>query len=143
MADMFTMEKRSSIMSRIRCKGNCSTEQRLIAIMKRFRITGWRRGIKLPGKPDFVFRQARVVVFVDGDFWHGNPRGYRLPKSNVEYWQNKIERDRARQGSYQNAETARLARDQNLESAMGDEEAVAAKISAVTMRYVNAQPANC
>jgi DNA mismatch endonuclease (patch repair protein) len=96
MVDMFTKSKRSRIMSVIRCKGNNSTEQRLIAIMKRFRISGWRRNIKLPGKPDFVFREARVVVFVDGDFWHGNPRCYRLPKSNIEYWKKKIEGNRKR-----------------------------------------------
>ncbi len=96
MADMFTKEKRSWIMSGIRSSGNCSTEQRLIAIMRRFKITGWRRRIKLPGKPDFVFWHARVVVFVDGDFWHGNPRCFRLPKSNIKYWQKKIDGNRSR-----------------------------------------------
>jgi DNA mismatch endonuclease (patch repair protein) len=96
MVDMFTKAKRSSIMSSIRSNGNRSTEMRLVAIMKRFKITGWRRGIKLPGKPDFVFRRARVVVFVDGDFWHGNPRCKRLPKSNIAYWQKKIEGNIAR-----------------------------------------------
>ncbi len=131
MADMFTKEKRSSIMSGIRSKGNSSTEMRLIAVMKRFKITGWRRGIKLPGKPDFVFRRARVVVFVDGDFWHGNPRCYRVPKSNIDYWQKKIEGNRARDMQY----TRMLKRlgwrvIRIWESALTNEEAVATKISA-------------
>lgn len=135
MVDMFTKAKRSSIMSGIRSKGNSSTEQRLIIIMKRFRITGWRRGIKLPGKPDFVFRRARVVVFVDGDFWHGNPRCKRLPKSNIEYWQKKIEGNRARDKEH----TRTLRRlgwhvIRIWESSLGNEKAVAAKISTVTAR---------
>jgi DNA mismatch endonuclease Vsr len=102
--------------------------------MRRFGIVGWRRGIKLPGKPDFVFRRARVVVFVDGDFWHGNPRCYRLPKSNVEYWKKKIEGNRARDKEI----TRTLKRlgwrvIRIWESALGDEEAVAARIRAITM----------
>lgn len=135
MVDMFTKEKRSSIMSGIRSKGNSLTELRLIAIMKRFRITGWRRNIKLPGKPDFVFRQARVVIFVDGDFWHGNPKCYRLPKSNIEYWKQKIEGNVAR--DKRNTRTLRSLGWRVIriwQSALCDEEAVAAKISAAMVR---------
>jgi DNA mismatch endonuclease (patch repair protein) len=131
MVDMFTKEKRSRIMAGIRSTRNTSTEMRLIAIMKRFKITGWRRGIKLPGKPDFVFRKVRVVVFVDGDFWHGNPRCKRLPKSNIEYWRPKIEGNIARDKEHTRAlkklgwHVIRL-----WESDLGDEEAVAAKLRA-------------
>jgi DNA mismatch endonuclease (patch repair protein) len=49
----------------------------------------------LPGKPDFVFTKARVVVFVDGSWWHG----WRFPawKETIgEYWRKKIERTRKR-----------------------------------------------
>lgn len=49
----------------------------------------------LPGKPDFVFPRARVVVFVDGDFWHG----WRFPEWQAKlqpYWKAKIERNRRR-----------------------------------------------
>ena len=138
MADMFNKEKRSSIMSGIRCKGNCSTEQRLIAIMKRFKITGWRRGIKLPGKPDFVFRRARVVIFVDGDFWHGNPRRYRLPKSNIEYWQKKIEGNRARDKVItRTLEDLGWCVIRIWESALRDEEAIATRISAVCLADIS------
>jgi DNA mismatch endonuclease (patch repair protein) len=134
MSDMFTKVKRSSIVSGIRSNGNYSTEQRLIVIMRKYGIVGWRRRIKLPGKPDFVFRRARVVVFVDGDFWHGNPRRYRLPKSNIEYWQKKIEGNRARDKEI----TRTLKRlgwrvIRIWESALGDEEAIAARISTATM----------
>lgn len=96
MTDTFTPEERSKIMSRIRSRGNAATELRFIQIMRTHKISGWRRQVNLPGHPDFVFRQEQVVVFVDGDFWHGNPRGFRLPKSNREYWQKKIMSNRTR-----------------------------------------------
>ena len=44
----------------------------------------------IPGKPDFVFRKERLVVFVDGCFWHGCPTCYIKPKQNAEFWENKI-----------------------------------------------------
>ena len=49
----------------------------------------------LPGKPDIVFGPRRKVIFVHGCFWHGHSckRGSRLPKTNAEYWQQKIERN--------------------------------------------------
>jgi G:T-mismatch repair DNA endonuclease (very short patch repair protein) len=47
------------------------------------------------GKPDFAFRAEKVAIFVDGDFWHGNPAKLRIPKSKVEYWTTKIERNKA------------------------------------------------
>ncbi|MGO8898431.1 MAG: very short patch repair endonuclease [Isosphaeraceae bacterium] len=96
MADSFTPERRSEIMSRIRSRGNRTTELRLIEIMRKNGIKGWRRGSNLPGKPDFIFTRARVAVFVDGDFWHGNPSRFRLPKSNEQYWSKKIHTNQAR-----------------------------------------------
>lgn len=96
MTDTFTREERSRIMSRIRSRGNVATELRLVEILRANKITGWRRHVDLPGHPDFVFRKEHVAVFVDGDFWHGNPRRFRLPKSNVKYWKKKILSNRER-----------------------------------------------
>ena len=71
----------------------------------------WRRGLrfrvrsKLTGKPDIVFSAARLAVFVDGDFWHGNAwRTRRLPSfeaqferiNNAAFWRAKIETNMAR-----------------------------------------------
>jgi DNA mismatch endonuclease, patch repair protein len=50
----------------------------------------------LYGRPDFVFRSNRVVIFVDGFFWHGHPKLGHLPKTNREFWRKKIERNRRR-----------------------------------------------
>jgi DNA mismatch endonuclease (patch repair protein) len=58
----------------------------------------YRKNVKkLSGKPDIVFHGARVVVFVDGDFWHGKDweaRKAKLEKGhNAPYWVAKIERN--------------------------------------------------
>src|SRR6476661_4110970 len=45
---------------------------------------------------DLVFRRRRVAVFVDGCFWHGCPDHFVLPRTNVDYWTAKIDRNRAR-----------------------------------------------
>jgi DNA mismatch endonuclease (patch repair protein) len=52
----------------------------------------------LPGKPDLAFASAKKTIFVHGCFWHGHdcPRGARVPKSNRDYWTNKIADNRAR-----------------------------------------------
>ena len=52
----------------------------------------------LPGKPDMVFPRLRSAIFVQGCFWHGHdcPRGARLPKTNVDYWSQKIARNKDR-----------------------------------------------
>lgn len=96
MPDVFTQEKRSEVMSRIRSSGNRDTELVLVALMRAHGITGWRRGQKLPGRPDFVFRRERVCVFVDGCFWHGCPLHFRRPKSRRAFWDAKIARNKAR-----------------------------------------------
>lgn len=83
-------------MSRIKSRGNETTEQRMVHAFRQAGITGWRRHQPIRGNPDFVFRPERVAVFVDGCFWHGCERCTRLPKSNVEYWKAKIGRNVAR-----------------------------------------------
>lgn len=129
MADMFSRRERSAIMSRIQSRGNRTTELRLMKILRRFRITGWRRGSRLLGRPDFVFCRARLCVFVDGDFWHGHPRTYTAPRSNIKYWKEKIERNRRRDTFVSEQLEGQGWRVFRLwESDLRDPEAVAAKI---------------
>ncbi|MGH3053410.1 MAG: very short patch repair endonuclease [Gaiellaceae bacterium] len=98
MSDVFTAEKRSEVMSRIRGKGNRETEMVLARLLREERITGWRRHYPIPGRPDFAFAKARVAVFVDGCFWHQCPKHSNLPANNRDFWKRKlgrnIERDR-------------------------------------------------
>ena len=53
---------------------------------------------KLPGTPDIVLPKYKIVNFVNGCFWHGHEgcKYFRLPKSNVKFWKEKIERNIAR-----------------------------------------------
>jgi DNA mismatch endonuclease (patch repair protein) len=96
MADIWSQAKRSEVMSRIRGSGNRSTEQRLAALFRSHSIKGWRRHLPLPGRPDFTFRRLRLVVFVDGCFWHGCPQHGTLPRQNGRFWRQKISRNRER-----------------------------------------------
>lgn len=98
MPDVFSPEKRSQVMSRIRGRGNQATEMALARLLRLDGITGWRRHQRLPGRPDFVFRRQRVAVFVDGCFWHACPRHSTMPVNNRRFWAKKlranVDRDR-------------------------------------------------
>lgn len=88
---------RSKLMSRIRRTGNATTELRLVKLLRAAKIGGWRRNYPLRGKPDFVFPEVRLAVFVDGCFWHGHVCGRNLtPKRNAKTWQEKIDGNRRR-----------------------------------------------
>lgn len=88
---------RSELMSRVRSAGNLSTEIKLATLLRNHRLSGWRRRSSLPGKPDFVWPQAKVAVFVDGCFWHGHNCGRNLrPITNEGYWDYKIQKNIAR-----------------------------------------------
>lgn len=109
MPDVFTPEKRSEVMSLIRSTGNKGTELKLVTLMRGLGIKGWRRHVRLQAgarkssgsqpltvRPDFVFRAEKVVVFVDGCFWHGCPRHGTQPRQNRKFWLAKITRNQAR-----------------------------------------------
>lgn len=93
MADIFTKEKRSEIMRKVR---NRDTDIELIVRKELFK-RGYRFRVKnkLFGKPDIVLPRQKVVIFCDGDFWHG--RYYRKEKKNYkEFWVDKIRVNRKR-----------------------------------------------
>ena len=111
MADIITRPQRSALMGKVRGRGNASTEGALAAILRVEGWSGWRRQQVVRGRsgkgakavpfrvrPDFVFRARRLVVFVDGCFWHGCPRHGTQPKGNAAFWRAKFrcnqERDR-------------------------------------------------
>jgi DNA mismatch endonuclease (patch repair protein) len=96
MADVFDAKTRSAVMSKVRSKGNKSTELRLIELFQANGITGWRRNYPVKGHPDFVFLKERVAIFVDGCFWHGHDCRNTRPSDNAEYWQKKRERNMRR-----------------------------------------------
>lgn len=96
MADVFTKEKRSEVMSRIRGKGNKDTEVALAKLFRANGITGWRRHYPILGRPDFAFPKHKLAVFVDGCFWHGCPKHGTQPKGNRKFWFAKLEANKGR-----------------------------------------------
>jgi DNA mismatch endonuclease, patch repair protein len=93
---VFSRKRRSEIMSKVKGHGNAATELRLIRIFRDHKIHGWRRNVRLFGKPDFVFAEFRVAVFVDGCFWHGCPAHGMLPASNRAFWVRKLNENKKR-----------------------------------------------
>ena len=115
MTDTMTPQQRHRCMSRIRSKDTTPE--------KRVRQWLWQHGYRyrlnvkgVPGKPDIVMRKYRTAIFVNGCFWHGhnvetchgaslqitNSRCCKIPKTNREFWVNKIRRNRERdQQNYQ------------------------------------------
>ena len=78
---------RSQVMARVR--GSDTVPEKLM------RRALWHAGLRyriqakdLPGRPDIVFRSARLAIYVHGCFWHRHPgcRHARMPKSRLQFW---------------------------------------------------------
>ena len=100
MADIFTPEHRSYVMSRIRgqnTKPEVALRSMLHRMGYRFTVNG-PKNKTLPGRPDVVLPRYQTVVFVHGCFWHGHEGcgDFRLPSTRREWWQAKIEGNRVR-----------------------------------------------
>lgn len=96
MADTRTPEQRRRIMQAVRCKD--TKPERIVRRL--LHSLGYRYRLHrsdLPGKPDLVFPGRRKAIFVHGCFWHahGCRRG-QPPKSRLDYWLPKLERNRER-----------------------------------------------
>jgi DNA mismatch endonuclease (patch repair protein) len=89
MSDIFSSEKRSAVMKAVKSRNTKTTELKMIEIFKELHIIGWRRTYPLIGKPDFVFPKKRIVIFVDGCFWHGHDCRNVTPSDNAEFWEAK------------------------------------------------------
>ncbi len=94
-AGFVTTKQRSKMMSKIR--GKNSVPELLL------RRALWAKNIRfrihckdLPGRPDIVIEKYKLVIFVDGDFWHGYEWEKRKPKTNESFWIPKIERNMQR-----------------------------------------------
>jgi len=98
MSDPLRPEERSALMSKVRGKGNRSTELRVASALRRNKVNGWRRQLTdIHGKPDFFFPEFRLALFIDGCFWHYCPRCDRnIPSTRREYWKDKLENNRRR-----------------------------------------------
>lgn len=97
MADRLTKEDRSKMMSAVKSSGTAPEILLRHALWKRgFRYRTNVRG--LPGSPDLVLPRYHTAIFVNGCFWHGHEgcKDYVAPKTNSEFWTEKIMRNRDR-----------------------------------------------
>ena len=104
MTDVFSQEKRSSVMRQVKGKGTTpelAVRRLLTGLGLRYRL----HRKDLPGAPDVVMAGRKLAIFVHGCFWHGHDcaRGARVPKQNRDYWTAKIGRNRTRDAEHQTA----------------------------------------
>ena len=94
MSDVFSAEKRSWVMGKVRGK-NTSAELKVRSLAHHLGFRFRLNRTDLPGKPDIVFPSRKKAIFVHGCFWHGHDclRGNRCPKTNTEYWTEKIRKN--------------------------------------------------
>jgi DNA mismatch endonuclease (patch repair protein) len=92
MTDVFTKEKRSEIMSRIRSK-DTESERVVFKYLRKEKIYFKKHYSKAPGKPDIALPRKKIAVFIDGNFWHGE--NYKATKNRLPeiYWREKIEKN--------------------------------------------------
>lgn len=93
MADVFTPEERSRVMSKVRGK-DTKPEVLVRSLVHRMGFRFRLHNAKLPGKPDIVLKKHRKIIFVHGCFWHQHPgcKHADRPTSNVDYWNRKLDR---------------------------------------------------
>lgn len=95
MADIFTKQKRSEIMSKVKNKDS--------KLEVEFRNKLWRAGFrylknstKYYGKPDLVLPKYKTVIFIDSCFWHGCKKHGSIPATRTKFWTEKFQRNKAR-----------------------------------------------
>ena len=92
MTDIFTPEKRSWVMSRIRSR-DTKIEKSMASLLRKNKIH-YRRFPRVFGSPDFIV-EKKILVFCDGDFWHGYGYG-KKKRPRKKFWRDKIERNMGR-----------------------------------------------
>lgn len=94
MADVHDSKTRSYNMSRIKgCNTKPEETVRKYLFSKGFRYR--KNDKRLPGKPDIVLPNYKAVIFINGCFWHKHEgcKYFKWPRSNADFWKNKITRN--------------------------------------------------
>lgn len=97
MSDSISPERRSYNMSRVRGK-DTKPEKLVRSILHRLGFRFRKNVSELPSKPDIVLPKYKTIIFVHGCFWHQHEgcKKSHLPKSNIEFWQDKLAKNVAR-----------------------------------------------
>jgi DNA mismatch endonuclease, patch repair protein len=93
MADNLTKEQRVKNMKAIKSQSKLENK-----VSKKLWNMGFRfrKNTNLFGKPDISIKKYKIVIFIDSCFWHCCPIHGNMPKSNEDYWQNKLDRNKKR-----------------------------------------------
>lgn len=91
MTDKITPEQRSKVMQSIHAQSKLENQ-----VSKAL----WKKGLRfrknvhnLYGTPDISIKKYKLVIFIDSCFWHSCPLHGKMPKSNQEFWQKKLQRN--------------------------------------------------
>jgi len=100
MTDNVTKKKRREIMQSVRSQ---SALENLVSRELWKRGIRFRKNVKsLFGKPDIAIKKYKIVIFIDSCFWHACEAHGRRPKSNEEFWNKKLDRNKNRDKEVQN-----------------------------------------
>jgi DNA mismatch endonuclease, patch repair protein len=94
LSDNLTQEQRSKTMRAI--KSRSQLENRVSKALWRDGYRFRKNDKSLIGKPDISIKKYKIVIFIDSCFWHGCPLHGNMPKSNREYWEKKLSRNKER-----------------------------------------------
>ncbi len=91
LTDIYSKEKRSDIMSKIRGK-DTKFEVRVRSYLFKEGYRFRKNDKRYPGSPDIVLPKYKIAIFINGCFWHGhkNCKHFKYPKTNVDFWKKKI-----------------------------------------------------
>ena len=98
MADRVSKKTRSRIMSSIRSR-DTKMELAVRPVLEALGFIYHPEYDFLEGAPDFAHLTACIAIFLDGCFWHGCPKHFRVPKTNTEFWIKKTTQNMVRDAS--------------------------------------------
>ncbi|QTM98455.1 DNA mismatch endonuclease Vsr [Sediminibacillus dalangtanensis] len=94
MVDTVSKEKRSEMMGKIKATSKLENKVSKALWHKGYRFR--KNDRSLFGTPDISIKKYKVVIFIDSCYWHACPIHGKIPKSNVEFWENKFSMNKAR-----------------------------------------------
>ncbi|SDM80262.1 very short patch repair endonuclease [Sediminibacillus halophilus] len=94
MVDTVSKEKRSEMMGKIKATSKLENKVSKALWHKGYRFR--KNDRSLFGTPDISIKKYKVVIFIDSCYWHACPIHGKIPKSNVEFWENKFSKNKAR-----------------------------------------------
>lgn len=99
MVDLLSKKMRSKVMSSIKSKGT-TIEEKFSNALRNNGIKGYTSNPRMLSHPDFVFKEKKIAIFCDGDFWHGKEYNKLQARLSKNYWKYKIRENVKRDKKY-------------------------------------------